>query len=654
MPKIKQSNTTTYSSRALLCILCLSLFISGCSVSPTPLKEGELSQLGASDFIAATKNIPAITHALTLEEAVARALKYNMEHRVKIYENSLAANRLESGKFDMMPKVLTDAGYSWRDNSNSRDTSGSSTVSSDKAHTTGQLSFYWSLLDFGLGYYNAKENADRVLVSIENRRKVMHSLIQQVESAFWRAAAAEKLRDKVLETIETGEQALERSRRISSEQLGPPEDALRYQRNLLENLRLLGSINNELTIAQTQLASLIVAKPNAKINLQYSDVLIPKPLAASVETLEKLALINNPDLRISHYNSRMAINDTKRVFLKLLPTLGISAGTNYDSDSFLTNNFWQAAGLSVSYNLLNILSAPSKYKTSQSGVDLAVTKRMAIQLSLLAQIHLSVREYEDSLTLYSRANDIYEVDTKLAIIAKNKEQSEIASSLSRISSDVTAILSEVRRYHAIARVKEAESRIHATLGIEPQITSLDETPLPLLVSSLKTYYAAPLINRNQIATSGLFDPPAKVQPSDNQVVINKSLQQAEAPSAYNPPSNINVVKRASDRSLSYRQIASNAIKKGRFGSFVSVNDQTKYWLEAGSFGSRQSAEYAKNIISSQLGSHPVLLTDISHPIIRYFDSSFRVQFGPFTKAVLPSYSKRISKKLGLKVQHKKY
>ena len=65
--------------------------------------------------------------------------------------------------------------------------------------------------------FNARQQADRVLIAGEKRRKAMHQLMQDVRTAFWRAYAAQKLHDEVQATIKMAEEALEDSRSIENE-----------------------------------------------------------------------------------------------------------------------------------------------------------------------------------------------------------------------------------------------------------------------------------------------------------------------------------------------------------------------------------------------------------------------------------------------------
>ena len=102
----------------------------------------------------------------------------------------------------------------------------------------GQRGFSWSLLDFGQSYFAAKQNADRVLVAQERRRKALHNLVQDVRTAFWRVVAAQTLSASVRATINDAEGVLRDAQSAEQERLRNPLEPLRFQRQILENLKL--------------------------------------------------------------------------------------------------------------------------------------------------------------------------------------------------------------------------------------------------------------------------------------------------------------------------------------------------------------------------------------------------------------------------------
>ncbi len=468
------------------------LFASGCAVTPRPLTTQQLAAVNNADREAIRQIVPSVQGTLTLEDAIARTLKYNLDHRVKMLEQAQATGLLEAGRFDMMPRLLADAGYAWRDRDNvrrSEDQNGNvinnQYVSSEREHRTADLAFHWNILDFGVGYYNAKESADRVLIATERRRRAMHTLIQNVRTLYWRAAAADKLGTLVQTTIKQAEAALQVSRTVSGEMVMSPDAALRYQRNLLENLRLLENVDRELAMAHIELAGLIGAAPGERVRLAEPAWGQPLPLDVSAPDMEELALAHNADLREKHYDARIAALETRRALLKLLPNLSFVSGLHYDSDRFLVSNSWADAGLRVSHNLLGVLAAPSRMRAAKAGVQLAQARRMALQMGVLTQVHLARQQYDDALRQYVRASDIYQVDNRLAQFAAGQQKSQMAGELTRISAAVTSILSDVRRYQAMAKVHEAASRIQASVGLEPTIGDLEQMDLTTLVTLVR-------------------------------------------------------------------------------------------------------------------------------------------------------------------------
>jgi outer membrane protein TolC len=228
-----------------------------------------LNAANQADKVAVRKNVEPITAPLSLDEAMARALKYNLDRRARLMEEALALRQLDVSNLDMLPKLMAQAGYSNRDTVRATFSSpytpiagpksSSSSYSQDLTHSNIDLGLTWNLLDVVLGQVGAKQAADRLLISGEKRRKAMHVLMQDVRTAYWRAASAQQLRGDVEKTLAMAEEALVDSRKAEAERLRNPLDSLRYQRQLLENLRLLEAIDQELSSARLELASLINA-----------------------------------------------------------------------------------------------------------------------------------------------------------------------------------------------------------------------------------------------------------------------------------------------------------------------------------------------------------------------------------------------------------
>ncbi|WP_321500777.1 TolC family protein [Breoghania sp.] len=461
--------------------------VSACAaIQPSGIDEQSLLDQARADRVSAREGVEPIEGKLSLDEAMARALKYNLDRRVKMMEEALAFKELDVSKADMLPRLVAQAGYDWRNNdkiSQSRNSqtgalSTSRFISQEREHETASLALSWNILDLGVGYYSAKQQADRVLIASERRRKAMHLLMQDVRTAYWRAYSAQRLRARVRATTREAEAALTDARRAEQEKLRNPLDSLRYQRQVLENLRLLESIDQELSTAQIELASLINAPLNQKLVLIAPRATTNrKVLRIPVEVMEETALVANADLRQEHYNARIARVETRKVLLKLFPNLIFKYGGNHDTDVYLLNNNWLDASAQLSYNLFNLLTAPTRMKLAKAGVSLADQRRVAMQMAVMAQVHLARQNYANALRQFARADAIWETDRRIAEHMKNREAVEAQSKLDSVANQTTAILSLLRRYQALALAQAAEAKLQATLGVDPPIGSVDELSL---------------------------------------------------------------------------------------------------------------------------------------------------------------------------------
>lgn len=476
---------------ALACTLA-----AGCaSVKPVALTPQDMQAQQQQDAAATRKDVEPIHGPLTLDEAMARALKYNLERRAKMMEEALAMGQLDVNKFDMLPKIMAQAGYAYRDRarfthsspypSEEPNTSAASTTS-ERNRSTYDLGLTWSLLDVGLGYYGSKQQADRFLIAGEKRRKAMHLLMQDVRTAYWRAASAQLLKADVLSIINVAEQALADSRKVAVERVKNPLEPLRYQRQLLENLRLLENINQELSSAQVELASLVNAPLDKPIQIATTDLknISDQVSQVSVDKLEEVALQNNPDLREQHYNARIAREETRRTLLRMFPNLSFNYGTKYDTDRYLLSNNWNEAGVQLSFNLMNLFTAGTQMKLADAGVALADQRRMAAQAAVLTQVHLSRLQVINARSQYDRADAIFETDSQIAKVMRNRQMVAAQSKLDLVSTETASVLSLLRRYQALAQVQVAENRMLATLGLEPEIGSTHELSLEELTQQL--------------------------------------------------------------------------------------------------------------------------------------------------------------------------
>lgn len=459
----------------LLATASMAVLLVACSTSPESLNQGELSLSAQSDYKLMFGENEEISDELTLSDAIARALKYNLDHRAKTMEHALAMRQTDLDKLELLPTLTANAGYthtSEYDATNSQ-TVGSSTApgsysySAQKGSKTADLTMGWNLLDFGVSYYNSKQNGNRALIAEERRRKVIHNLVKEVQAAYWRMVATQKLESRVKIARLNAQKALGQAERIELERVQSPEKALRYQKRLLQNSGQLEAMNQQLSTARFELAALINVKPgtNFRVAIPASDTLNMPEWNASVEDMEQLAFQNNPDLREKIYMTRIAVDETKKSIASLLPGLDLGYGRNYDGNSFRDENRWFEFSTSLSFNLFNVFKIPARQEYGAANEKLAQVQRLALRMALLAQVHVADRKYHNAVRKFEQAEKMYSVDKRLSSHVSKRAKSNSQGVLETISQETAAIGSELRRYQAYSEVMAAVGRIHSTLGI---------------------------------------------------------------------------------------------------------------------------------------------------------------------------------------------
>ncbi len=519
----------------------VSACVGGCAFVPHPLTDAERSAEASQDMAEVFAAQEPLTHALTLEEAFARAMAYNLDERVKGMERQVAARDFEISKFDLLPKVIATAGASTRNNelaSSStnvvtREQSLVPSTSTDRDLKFADLTTSWNILDFWVSYFNSKQQADRVLVAEEQRRRVLQALFQDVRRAFWRAASAQRLSKDVSDTIREAERALESSRK--GENLRAPIDALRYQKALLDELRDLEFVQRQLAVSKTELAALINLPPGTAYSLAAPRNLKIESPRLPVRQMEEVALVRNPDVREASYQVRITADETRKMLARNLPGINFSYGPNYDSNSFLVNNTWAGGAVRLSANLISLLSIPEQMKRGQLAEDTAITRRQALSMATLAKLHIAYQQYLAATKEYRWADQLASVDRRLYQQIANRTQTDAQSELERVSARVSAVESDLKRYRSFAEAQAALGRLYDAVGIDPvpdELASLDIATLSAAIRRSASDWDNNRLDRVSRSTAAAATPTADASIA---AVAPESPPQANAAATENQP-----------------------------------------------------------------------------------------------------------------------
>ena len=461
----------------------VALALGACSVSPKPLLDKEARDRAAADRLQMFDRQEPISGPVSLEEAIARALKYNLDLRLKKMEQAVYGQLHKVAKYDMLPNLVASAGYTERNN----DSGGVSrrilpafqrttdpTTMMDRDRTMASAEFSWNVLDFGVSYFRAKQRADELLISEERRRRVAQTIVHDVRFAFWRALGAQRLANQAEALMQQAERAIEQSRTAEQRGAVPVQVALAYQRSLSDAVALLNVRRQELDMAKTELAALMSVPSASSFVLKDQPEQPLQEAPANVALLEDTALLSRPELREEDYRKRISGDETRRQLMQALPNLSFNLSGQYDSNSLYYNNSWIEGGLRASLSLMKLIAAPAVKKAGEKQLNADDARRQALSMAIVTQTRIAALRYGLAVSDLRIAQRSLEVDDRIAQVARAGVSAKAETELERVRAEARALVSRYQRAIAYASAQAAYARIQHTIGQDLELGPVEQ------------------------------------------------------------------------------------------------------------------------------------------------------------------------------------
>jgi len=482
--------------KRLLPLLLATTALAACSVRPDPITPTEHLQRARDDFKALYADFVALPATLTLEEAIARALKYNYDTQLAKTEITLQDKQFDLAYTQILPKLAADAGYDWRNNDAAstsvseltKQQSLESSYSTQREHETGDLTFTWNLLDAGVSYFQARQQGYRAFIAIERRRKVINNIVKETRATYWKAMTAQRLLPQIEPVLADAEKVLENSRQANRDSLQPPLQALEFQQNMLQVVGQLRRIRTELMSAKAQLSALINAPPTANLKLAQ-DTQAEKPVQVAgfdIPKLEELGLALRPELREEAYQERVDRQNVYKEMIKMMPGVSMLGSINYDSNRYYFNNIWSELGVRASYNLVNLYQGPKAIDAAQAGVDVSRVRRLALSVAVLTQINLAYQQLLRSGEMLETATAIDDVNRKISQVVQGAASADAQSESDRIRRFLSATAAELEKDRAFSEVHASLGNLYAAIGVDLVPPTVDTDDLSSLTGKVKT------------------------------------------------------------------------------------------------------------------------------------------------------------------------
>ncbi|WP_219701590.1 TolC family protein [Marinomonas lutimaris] len=532
---IKNTVLTTKGFQRTALSGALMLALTACSVTPTPMTFDQKLALVESDRAAMFKNQEPVVKPITLEEAMARAVKYNLQERLALMEKLAEDNILGLKSFDMLPQVAASAGWKTRNNeaassSKSIATGQESLVSStsqDKTTNSADLSVSWNILDFGIGYFGSKAQANNVLAAEERRRSVVADIIQNVRGAYWDAVTAQQLQPVVKRTLKDAYAALETSKKTGAERLISPLESLQYQKSLLEMISRLETLEGDLATSKSRLASLMNLPPATRYELAEQDV-SPMDIRYSLEDLEALAMVNRPEINEEAYQARNVALETRSALTRLLPGASLFVGAHYNSNSYSVNKDWADAGVQVSWNLLGAFSYSDIKRVGEVKQSVADLRRQALRMAVLTQVNIAWQQYKQANNQYQRALELSRIQNAILTQSTGAYQNNTQSLVERVRIATESVLATRSRDRSFSAMQSSYGAIYQAAGLDPLPKEIAGTSVAALSGSIAQQDN--LLKQGKITQATLFSKDVLVEQYPSMVEEYKKAHSSQSDS----------------------------------------------------------------------------------------------------------------------------
>ncbi len=469
--------------RLIATISALAIFAvaGGCSVAPVPLEDAEIAGLAGDTLSRVVSDQEPVSGPITLHDAMARAVKYNLDHRVEQMGAALRLSELDLAHYNMLPNVVAGSGYAARDNFNASNSvnvltgveSLATSTSQEKRIGTSDVQFSWNILDFGLSYVRARQSADKFLIAHEMRRKVVSRIVEDVRTAYWRAVSADRLIGRLALLEARIRKAQANARLLARDRQTSPITAATYERELIEIKRAIQELQRDLSVARTQLAALMNLKPGTPFALAGGNLGQRPRLSYAVGEMISIALHNRSELREVWYQRRINEHEIHAAMLELLPGLTPYVGTNYDSNDFLYNNHWVGWGAKASWNLLRVVQYPAKREVIEAQDRHLDARSLAVTMAIITQVHVSRIRYLQYSKELATADEYLQVQRRLVGLMRSEAEADRISEQTLIREEMNTLVAEAKRDIAHAGLQNAYAAIFTSMGLHPYVNELD-------------------------------------------------------------------------------------------------------------------------------------------------------------------------------------
>jgi len=375
--------------------------LSGCAVKTDSISDGDRDRQARIDVANIYANQPTLGDELSLEEAMVRAVRLNVDQRVRRFEEAISLGRVDLARAGMIPGITASAGYHTRSNDAggrsqsllSGEQSLEPSTSMERSRDTTDLQIVWNVLDFGVSYVAAKQRQDQVRIAKQRRRQAESALLSDVAEAYHATWLSDQYSPVLQQLADRVDEQIARYDGLIDDGVAKQE-SYRRQHQMLEVRTRIRTMMKRFVASRIELMQLINAPLDSSAMLAdpRRSPAVTEQLAP-IDILERMALRKRPELFDADYRHRINLLESRKAVLRMFPGLEFTTGRSGDSNRFLFNSSWRQNGLRLGWNLVNIGANIAEKRLASAETDLAQLKRESVTLGVLAQLRIAIAKF---------------------------------------------------------------------------------------------------------------------------------------------------------------------------------------------------------------------------------------------------------------------
>ena len=383
------------------------LILSGCKTEDDYKKE-RIAKAQEQFEAAKKRDLPA-DKVLTLKDCIDLAMKQNLDVKVQNLEKDAARSVMWADILGMLPDFSLTENFTARNNqpgsrSKAVEKDGETydySTSQDKNINNLSVDLAFSLLDFGLAFFNSQQSHDRMLLKQRQIDRMRQNLTLDVVRAYFKVAAAQRAVDITQNLLIQCKDRSAAIDRLQKQKKITPFRAFEEINRLLVMEKRLSNYTRVYENACVELRALLGVYPS--VNIIVDDTILDRDPAVElpdIELLEQMAILQRPELYEIDIQRHINILECRKTILMMMPNVQLYMDLVNNNNSFLYHQTWWELAIRAAYNALKTPQYLARYMAYSDQADIEKVRSFAQAITVMSQVRIAKADIMSSRQKY--------------------------------------------------------------------------------------------------------------------------------------------------------------------------------------------------------------------------------------------------------------